>query len=260
MSGPWVGNGKPRREEGADLNAYRPYSSLAALGHSWPEGLLVLMYHAVAPPPLFHAFRGLYVTPGLLSRQVKELASIPLTTLTAWNRDRPPRRAVALTFDDAYRNLFEQGLPVLQRAKVPALTYVVASLIGKTNEWDRERGARTEPLMDRTQLNEWLRLGHEVGSHGITHRDLTQLPLQEAREEIVGSKKALEDTFGQAVRHFCYPYGRWNEAVRDIVQEAGYETATTTDPGMNTAATDLFALQRRLAGHERPWLAALLRR
>jgi len=49
------------------------------------------------------------------------------------------------------------------------------------------------------------------------------------------------------VEHFCYPYGGWNETVRDLVAEAGYLTACTTDRGINTPATPRLELKRWLA-------------
>jgi len=113
--------------------------------------------------------------------------------------------------------------------------------------------------MDRSQLVEWLEAGNEIGSHGLTHRLLTSLSLHEIRREIVDSKKLLEDLFGQPIVHFCYPYGGCNEAIRDIVQEAGYATATSIIPGFNIAETDAFMLRRLLASHRRPYLAALTR-
>jgi peptidoglycan/xylan/chitin deacetylase (PgdA/CDA1 family) len=218
------------------------------------------MYHSVGVPPLFNGLRGLYVTPHHLARQLRELQTTcpaGFTPLGEWVRSRPIERKVALTFDDAYLNLFTNGLPVLRETGVRATTYVVASLIGKLNQWDDGKGARREPLMDRIQIGEWIQAGHEIGSHGLSHAYLTSLALDDVRREIIDSKKLLEDMFGQRVRHFCYPYGDWNEAIRDIVREAGYETATTTIPGFNTAGTDPFALRRLLARHRRPWLASL---
>ena len=240
-----------------------PYVDLGSVRDEWREGLLVLMYHGIDAPPLGHPLRGLYVTPQRLTRQLRELQSAPITgftTLGDWNWQRTTGRQVAITFDDAHRNVFVKGLPVLQQLGVRAIAYVVASLIGKSNEWDHAQGARLEPLMDRAQLGEWIRCGHEIGSHGLTHRDLTTLSPDEARREIVDSKKLLEDDFGIPIRHFCYPYGAWNDAVRAMVQEAGYETAISTIPGFNTPDADVFTLRRVMARHRRPWLAALLRR
>ncbi len=229
---------------------------------SWRNGLLVLMYHSVGAPPLFHGGRALHVTPSRLAAQLREwqVARIPLTDLGTWNRDRPTTRQVAITFDDAYRNLHRNGIPVLRTLGVRALTYVVAGLIGKTNAWDHGSGLRRERLMDHAELRDWLEEGHEIGSHGLTHRHLTSLSRDEARREIEDSKKMLEDDFGRPVRHFCYPSGGLTDTLRDLVQAAGYETATSTQPGYNGVETDPFLLRRLLARHRRPWLAAITRR
>ena len=86
--------------------------------------------------------------------------------------------------------------------------------------------------------------GHQIGAHTRTHPVLTEIPAARAREEIAGSKKALEDRFGFAVKHFCYPYGEVSPAVRDMVTEAGFETAVTTAPGIARAGVDPFLIPR----------------
>jgi peptidoglycan/xylan/chitin deacetylase (PgdA/CDA1 family) len=106
----------------------------------------------------------------------------------------------------------------------------------------------------------WLAAGHQIGSHTLTHPWLTRLSGPEAREQIVSSKKALEDFFGLPIRHFCYPYGDWDATVRDLVAEAGYETACTTQAGVNTPGTDRFALKRFTARYPSRNLKALWRR
>lgn len=242
------------------MNASVFYTGLHSVESSWSEGLLILMYHSVAVPPLVHRNRGLHVTSAFLDRHLRELQAregIQFASLEAWNKEPVSSRRVLLTFDDAYRNVFTSGLPVLQRHGVRAITYVVASLIGKSNEWDDGKGMRWEKLMDRAELKEWIEAGNEIGAHSMTHRNLARISPEEARREIFDSKKLLEDTFGRPVRHFCYPYGDQNRAVRDLVAEAGYETATTTSPGFNGPATDPFALCRLPAMHQRPWLVAL---
>jgi peptidoglycan/xylan/chitin deacetylase (PgdA/CDA1 family) len=98
--------------------------------------------------------------------------------------------------------------------------------------------------MDEAAVREWLSAGQKIGSHTKTHPWLTHISVAEAREEIRGSKKSLEDKFGVAIDHFCYPYGDWNESVRDLVVEAGYKTACTTTSGVNTPADSSFELKR----------------
>jgi peptidoglycan/xylan/chitin deacetylase (PgdA/CDA1 family) len=235
------------------------YHDLASVP-GWQGGLLGLMYHAVEAPPLFHPLRGLYVEPGLLERQLRELnrAGVSLAGLSAWiDGLSEGRRQAAITFDDAFLDLRRNALPVLAEFKVCAVTYVVTAQLGGTNVWDTESGAQSCPLMDRADLLAWQAAGQEIGSHGMSHCHLTRVTRDQARAEISDSKKILEDIAGRPVRHFCYPYGDHNEAVRDLVGEAGYATATTTDPGVNDAGSDPLRLRRHLASHRKPYQAAL---
>jgi peptidoglycan/xylan/chitin deacetylase (PgdA/CDA1 family) len=104
--------------------------------------------------------------------------------------------------------------------------------------------------MDAGHIREWLAAGHEIGAHTLTHPFLTRVSMREAREQVLSGKKKLEDMFGVAVRHFCYPYGDRNEAIRALVEEAGFATACTTDFGVNNQATDPLELRRIMVRHQ----------
>jgi peptidoglycan/xylan/chitin deacetylase (PgdA/CDA1 family) len=227
----------------------------------WRDGLLGLMYHAVEAPPLFHGLRGLYVEPSLLDAQITELqlGGATFVTLSEWAQNRPVERSVTVTFDDAFRSVFDQALPVLHQHSVTSVTYVVANEIGGINRWDADN-AQVRPLMDRAALLDWQSTGQEIGAHTLSHANLVEIPREKARAEIFDSKKILEDLAGREVRHFCYPYGSWNATVRDLVIEAGYETATTAHPGINPPDADPFTLRRHLAAHPRPYRTALKHR
>lgn len=66
---------------------------------------------------------------------------------------------------------------------------------------------------------------HEIGSHTRTHPLLTRIPLDQAHEEIVKSRKELEAEFNQPINSFCYPRGYANPELESIVKEAGYTNA-----------------------------------
>jgi peptidoglycan/xylan/chitin deacetylase (PgdA/CDA1 family) len=156
----------------------------------------------------------------------------------------PHTPQIFLTFDDGFRDVFENALPTLRAHQFTGIQFLVSTLIGKTNEWQQKAGDVSEPLMDEAQVHDWLAAGQEIGSHTQTHPRLTQLPPPLAREEILASKKSLEDRFGVSIKHFCYPYGDWNDQVRDLAIEAGYQTACTTVTGLNTASESPFSLKR----------------
>jgi len=242
------------------LPAY--YSRLAPFEPLFATGAPILTYHKLGPRPRHARLKGLYVSQRLFARQMAELAEAGFTTPSLTDlfaAGGPSARAIGLTFDDGFRNVLTFGLEPLARHRFRAIQFLVAGLLGRTNEWDRPIGERMEPLMDASEVREWLAAGHAIGSHTLKHPRLTELSAAAAREEIIASKKRLEDTFGIAIEHFCYPYGDWNEAVRDLVAEAGYRTACTTEFGVNAADANRLALRRITARYPsrnlKTWLA-----
>jgi len=71
----------------------------------------------------------------------------------------------------------------------------------------------------------------ECGAHTLSHPDLTKVPLLEAKREIEDSKTYLEDLLGHTISMFCYPYGKYNEDVKKVVEDSGFIAARTCDPG-----------------------------
>lgn len=67
----------------------------------------------------------------------------------------------------------------------------------------------------------------EIGAHTMTHPRLTKISLEEAKKEIVNSKKYLETLTGKKINSFCYPGGDYNKEIRDLVEEAGFKYART---------------------------------
>jgi peptidoglycan/xylan/chitin deacetylase (PgdA/CDA1 family) len=215
------------------------------------------MYHKLGPRPPGVRLKGLYVSSALFERQLTELCAggFRSASLDTWNSSRAPAaREMLLTFDDGFENVLQHGLEPLQRHGFQAIQFLLPTLLGKTNEWEIRQGEAPQRLMDARQVREWLAAGHDIGAHTCTHPWLTQIPLDQAREEILASKARLEDLFGRPIRHFCYPYGDWNPAVRDAVADAGFQTACTTVPGRNRPEGDPFRLRRLTARHaSRNW-------
>jgi peptidoglycan/xylan/chitin deacetylase (PgdA/CDA1 family) len=89
--------------------------------------------------------------------------------------------------------------------------------------------------------------GMEVGAHTVTHPILSALgSRQELDSEIAGSRDRIEARLDRPVRHFCYPNGRMRDIgpALDAVRDAGFDTAVTTETGINRADSDLHLLRR----------------
>lgn len=88
--------------------------------------------------------------------------------------------------------------------------------------------------------------GIQFGSHTLTHPVLTRVSVEKAQREIRESKIKIERETGEEVKVFSYPHGEYNERIRNLVRQAGYRCAFTTQERANHAGDDLFELGRRL--------------
>ena len=146
-----------------------------------------------------------------------------------------PPRAVLITFDDGYRDTLENALPVLARHGEPAVIFVPVAYMEDEMPLPHEtrlveRGMRN-PTLDWGLMRELDAGGVRVESHGIAHRPLAEIELDEAVREIAVSKLKLEEQLGRPVRAYAYVKGseaHFHPVHESIVKQAGYEVAFTT--------------------------------
>jgi peptidoglycan/xylan/chitin deacetylase (PgdA/CDA1 family) len=84
----------------------------------------------------------------------------------------------------------------------------------------------------------------EIGAHTSTHPRLADLPAERQREEIEGSKSALENALGREVLSFAYPHGSSSAVTRRLVEQAGYTCACSTASDFVYRGSDLYQLPR----------------
>ncbi len=158
-----------------------------------------------------------------------------------------PPRAVAITFDDGFANLYTHALPVLQRYGLKATVYVITGMVGKTTKWtDGAKSLPSLPILDWAQIAALRATGVEIGTHSVTHGFMTQYSDARLQEELEAPNNELEARFGQPVGAFAYPQGDYDERVVEAVKRAGYRTATTVDQGRAHLNGDLLRLPRIL--------------
>jgi len=211
------------------------------------DGSLVLMYHRMGFPSLRSIVRGQYVLPYSLGRQIRMLQSMGYTAAALADvlaTKEPDKRYFSVTFDDGYDSVGRLAYPTLALLGVPVTIYVVAGFVGKTNEWDVKIGDCTEKMLSLDKLREMASNGTEIGSHTINHAHLTSLSDADMKRELEDSKKMLEDMFGKAVTGLAYPYGEYDDRVREAVIQAGYSYAVITTRGVFNKSTDPFEIPR----------------
>lgn len=153
---------------------------------------------------------------------------IPMSDLLAWRKGEKniPDECVVITLDDGWVGQHELAFPILKEFGYPFTIYLYKKYVAS--------GGRS---MKIEQIKELLANGAELGSHTISHQPLTKKNGKTdeqykawLQEEIVDSKKWLEETFGVPCRTLAYPYGAKNDEVVEFTMAAGYEAAVTTNP------------------------------
>ncbi|HET6465456.1 MAG TPA: polysaccharide deacetylase family protein [Nitrospiria bacterium] len=95
------------------------------------------------------------------------------------------------------------------------------------------------------EVEEMSASGISFGSHSATHKILTKLSREEVRNELKTSFDTLRGKKIKTVPVFCYPNGNFDPAVAELVREAGYRAAVTTQFGFESESpADRFGLKR----------------
>ena len=84
----------------------------------------------------------------------------------------------------------------------------------------------------------------DIGAHSQNHVDLTIIDEQQAQKEISDCKVELEKLFNMSIVDFCYPFGRFNESISKITNNAGYSTATSMIRGRANPQSNKLQLPR----------------
>ncbi len=146
--------------------------------------------------------------------------SLSVYTPTGFNRG-----LVTLTFDDGWTSIYTNGLPLLKKYSIPSTQYIVSGFLNDPYEPE---------YMTNAQVKAFITAGHEVGSHTVTHPDLTTLTGTKLRQELVSSKNRLTTITGKSVTNIASPYGSYNSAVILAMKAAGYKSHRSVEPGFNS--------------------------
>jgi peptidoglycan/xylan/chitin deacetylase (PgdA/CDA1 family) len=196
-------------------------------------GIPYLMYHRIGAPA--DSEDRYAVTDGAFRTHLNylQLCGYDVTSVgKALERPASMRPRIVLTFDDGYESDLTVAASLLADHGFSATFYVVPGLLGRPG------------YLTKQGVVELAKLGFEVGSHSLTHSYLNDLDTAALDRETGSSRARLEDILGRRVRHFACPGGRYNSAVVEAVQRAGYESMATSHVGLNRPATDRFGLRR----------------
>lgn len=123
-----------------------------------------------------------------------------------------------ITFDDGDITNYKYAYPILKEIGLKGYFFIIFSKIG------------TPGYMNWEQIRELRDMGMIIGSHGIKHKILTELSDDELYDEVVKSKRFLEDNLMQGVDYFSVPRGFYNKKIIHLAKESGYKAVFTSNP------------------------------
>ncbi len=196
-----------------------------------PRDVLVLCYHALSASwPA-----ALAIPAERLERQLEYLvrAGYRGATFSEAVLAPPARKTLAVTFDDGFRSVIDEALPILTRLGLPGTAFVPTALVGRpgpmawpgTERWlgtPHESGLHSMTWRQLTMLAD---AGWEVASHTCTHPRLTELDDERLADELVRSRAECEQRIGRPCRSIAYPYGDVDARVVRAAAAAGYASA-----------------------------------
>lgn len=156
------------------------------------------------------------------------------------------RPRVCVTFDDAFANLLDHALPVLQEFGIPATIFAVSGNLGAMPRWELPRGhadARERTMTGR-ELALLPRGLIELGSHTHTHPRLSRCTPRLIKDEFRRSKCELEQIAGCEVTSLSIPFGDCPSGTPAIAAACGYKQLVTCARRVVTADTDPLQMGR----------------
>jgi peptidoglycan/xylan/chitin deacetylase (PgdA/CDA1 family) len=124
---------------------------------------------------------------------------------------------------------------------------------------NRSKNGEERIMLNWDEVQKMARNGITIGSHSHTHPILSRMPIQKAKEEILESKKILEENLSIKVKHFAFPNGKqddFNEELKDYCQEVGFESVASVISGTNNALKGDPMNLKRISATAPVWMLA----
>lgn len=157
----------------------------------------------------------------------------------------PVKKNVVITFDDGYQDNLTNALPILKKFNFTATVYLTTHFISEEGLFFNDKRCLNWQEVHELQSN-----NIEIGSHTVTHPQLTSLTQKEVENELTYSKAIIEDKLGKSCNSFSYPYAFPEENrqfvgfLRKILVKSGYHNSVTTIVGTMGRNSDPYIIKR----------------
>lgn len=177
-------------------------------------GVVVLCYHEVTSKQRKR-----------FTRQMNYLKKLVYPVAADFTKIKNGVRNAAITFDDGFQCLLENAIPELRQRKIPAAIFIPSGNLGMNPGWidNKQDKNYSESIMTSEQLKALPKDLITIGSHCVTHPDLTLIGEKKAKGELFKSKMDLEKITGREVNILAFPYSAHNQKIVEWAKQAGYK-------------------------------------
>jgi len=201
----------------------------------------------------YHSIHDVEITRFAAQMRLLSRSSIPAVFADYESSDGRP--SIAVTFDDAFQNVFDRALPVMARYSIPATVFVPTGYLGSSPGWivagHNPQRADGAVVSERGLKNIDRRLVM-LGSHTVTHPHLASVTEEKLNVELGGSKQTLEGITGAPVAMLSLPYGECTAEVLQVAHRVGYSQVFANVPVMQQSA-QVVSLIGRIDVSPRDW-------
>ena len=211
--------------------------------------VLILCYHTInkngkITPEIFEE--------NLLSLKKKNYFSASLDYIFNYisGKKELPERIVHLTFDDGYRDNYSKAFPILKKFNFKATVFLITSRVGMLGylNWQQIKEMESSGIFS-----------FESHSHTHPRHSTTQPTKEELGNDLLISKKIIKENLKKETKHFCYPYGEYDNLYVSALKEAGFLTGLTLNIGLNAIGQNPYLLKRVEVRNPKNWLENRLR-
>ena len=168
------------------------------------------------------------------SKEKYSLVSIEFIIDTIINDGELPENTIGISIDDADKSFYEVGWPMFKENNIPVTLFVNTSTIHKNNKnylnWDQIRELKAE--------------GVSIGAHSHSHYHMSDLTIEEVRNEIEISNNIFLRELGEIPSLFAFPYGETNEEIINLLKEYKFKVAFGQHSGVINETSNFYYLPR----------------
>lgn len=253
------------------------------------QGELWCLHRVVPQRSQYPSNRELEITPTFLEAEILQYRKagysfVSIDEILSKQSSLLPQKRVNITFDDGFKDVYENAFPIIKKYKIPFTLYLTTGFPDHTADmwWIQMEGVYDVEGFEkemksiyesRSQMREkmhkdtatafdpficeklslsWDEIREmvesglcTVGSHSATHPGLTRLDTENAKQELSASKARIEALLGIEVKHFSYPHSMQDSEIQSFVEEAGYASAALGYGGKIRIGDNRFCLNRK---------------